>query len=421
MRLRKLTANNYRGFPELNVSFDERFTVIAGINGKGKTGILELIARMLSEFLPQISPAPTIPSIFERSDVSYGQDVMGGNLNLIMAGEIPISYRCSIDAYKSRWRPEILPPAVREAITKAYGPDPTTGDDAAPLGIFYTTHRAGYWRFRKFPAGLTNRQSAAYHLALTQHEVNFREVWAHFLAEITLDDERVEINSSYLGTRYIDAINKCLTVFLPGFSDIVARQRSPQLIIHKGNTPLVLGQLSDGERSLLAMVLDITRRFALANPGLDDPLQASAVVLIDELELHLHPLWQRTIVENLLCTFPNTQFIGTTHSPFVIQSLPGDQLINLDPPEVDSDYVGASIEDISESQMHVPLPQRSEKFRRKLETAREFYSLVSQTDNSNYEQIAQVKARLQEMLAPYSDDPAYVAFLEFQAGFHLKT
>ena len=82
---------------------------------------------------------------------------------------------------------------------------------------------------------------------------------------------------------------------------------------------LEASQLSDGERGVLAVVLDLTRRLARANPNIPDPAAgASAVVLIDELELHLHPKWQRQITRDLLKAFPLCQFIATTHSPQVI-------------------------------------------------------------------------------------------------------
>jgi predicted ATP-binding protein involved in virulence len=90
---------------------------------------------------------------------------------------------------------------------------------------------------------------------------------------------------------------------------------------------LDVAQLSDGERGSLALVLDLTRRFAQANPELFDPAaQAEAVVLIDEMELHLHPSWQRTIMTSLAATFPNCQFIGTTHSPQVVGEVERDRV-----------------------------------------------------------------------------------------------
>ncbi|KAM3100867.1 AAA family ATPase [Phormidesmis sp. 146-35] len=88
-------------------------------------------------------------------------------------------------------------------------------------------------------------------------------------------------------------------------------------------------QLSDGERSVLALVLDLARGLSQANPILENSLQGKAVVLIDELDLHLHPIWQRTIVAKLTQTFPNCQFIATTHSPQIVGEVkpPGLSLI----------------------------------------------------------------------------------------------
>jgi len=95
-------------------------------------------------------------------------------------------------------------------------------------------------------------------------------------------------------------------------------QTNTTLLIDKAGITLDLRQLSDGERGILALVLDLARRLSQANPHLADPLQAAAVVLIDELDLHLHPQWQRTIVTKLTTTFLNCQFIATTHSPLII-------------------------------------------------------------------------------------------------------
>ena len=90
-------------------------------------------------------------------------------------------------------------------------------------------------------------------------------------------------------------------------------------MIDRSATTLPVELLSDGERGVLAMVLDLTRRLAQANPAMEDPAaEAEAVVMIDEIELHLHPAWQRQIVHNLTAAFPRCQFIATTHSPQII-------------------------------------------------------------------------------------------------------
>jgi hypothetical protein len=90
---------------------------------------------------------------------------------------------------------------------------------------------------------------------------------------------------------------------------------------------LFLEQLSDGERGLIALVFDLTRRLAVANPNLETPMaEGEALVLIDEVELHLHPKWQRDVLPRLLNTFKNCQFVVTTHSPQVIGEVKADCL-----------------------------------------------------------------------------------------------
>lgn len=108
--------------------------------------------------------------------------------------------------------------------------------------------------------------------------------------------------------------------FFDNFGDQFSIERLPHL--------MHVDQLSDGERGSLALVLDLTRRLAQANPNMPDPAKnAEAVVLIDELDLHLHPKWQRRIMDNLTATFPKCQFIATTHSPQIIGELEHDRIL----------------------------------------------------------------------------------------------
>ena len=130
--------------------------------------------------------------------------------------------------------------------------------------------------------------------------------------------------------RVLDAFDRAVTRFLPGYRNLrpdEAGERGGSLLIDRGDTTLPVKLLSDGERGVLAMVLDLTRRLAQANPKMEDPAaEAEAVVLIDEIELHLHPGWQRRIVGNLTKAFPKCQFIATTHSPQVIGEVEHDRI-----------------------------------------------------------------------------------------------
>ena len=101
------------------------------------------------------------------------------------------------------------------------------------------------------------------------------------------------------------------------------------MLINKNGLDLPVNTLSDGEKCLFSLVGDLARRLALANPNLTDPLQGSGIVLIDEIDLHLHPAWQRKIVGQLKDTFPNCQFIITSHSPQVLGELPASDIFIL--------------------------------------------------------------------------------------------
>ncbi|ULJ62022.1 AAA family ATPase [Wielerella bovis] len=96
-------------------------------------------------------------------------------------------------------------------------------------------------------------------------------------------------------------------------------QRIPlQMLAEKNGKTFSVSQLSQGEKSLMALVGDIARRLVMLNPNLENPLEGQGVIMIDEADLHLHPQWQRQLIDRLTKTFPNCQFILSTHSPLVI-------------------------------------------------------------------------------------------------------
>ncbi|MEN5045385.1 AAA family ATPase [Pseudomonas koreensis] len=119
--------------------------------------------------------------------------------------------------------------------------------------------------------------------------------------------------------RQLTAVRSAIAAFMPGFTNLRV-QRKPRLhmAIDKDGVTLNVAQLSQGEKSMMALVGDIARRLAMMNQSLDNPLHGDGIVLIDEVDLHLHPKWQRSLIRQLGETFPNCQFVLTTHSPLVI-------------------------------------------------------------------------------------------------------
>ena len=413
MRIRELTLRNYRVYSEHPpFRFADRFTVIAGVNGRGKTTLLEGLALLCSRLLPHISFARSGYRTIKPSEVHIGATSAELSMKVNCAG-IPLEYKLTYDEERRsrKIRTTNLPTALKREIKEIYG-DPTRADDAAPLVVYYTTDRASYRLPRKLPTEVPHGQAAAYSGALFNSTVNYRDFMTRYRSAVIVERTEQRNNPNYLGDPAVKAISDALPTFLGGFENLRVQEEPLRLLVDKDGETLDLSQLSDGERSFLAMICDLGRRLALANPLLPNPLDGEGVVLIDELELHLHPKWQREVRENLRRTFPNIQFIATTHSPFVIQSLQPEELVNLDPEEF-GEYVDRSIEDIAENVMGVEMPQKSRRYLKMMDAAEKYFRLLRDY-SGDPTKLAAAEERLNELSTPFSDDPAFQALLKLE-------
>lgn len=415
MILRELEVSNYRPFRSERFAFSERVTVIAGVNGRGKSAILDGLSLLLSRLLPQVTPARGGYKYLKPQDVHQGEQALKISLSASFE-DIPINF--TIDyAPTEGMKPGKLLPQIKEEIRRIYG-DPQRVGDAAPIAVYYTTDRAAYRLPKRLLTSLPQGQSAAYHGALFNRQIDFRDFmgryhgWADSIAR---GEDRSQKNQ-----RTLEMIDRAVQGFLPGFSDVRVELDPLRLLVSKQGQILDLTQMSDGERSLLAMMIDLCRRLVLANPELDDPLQGTGVVLIDEVELHLHPQWQRGIVEKLRRTFPRMQFILTTHSPFVVQTLrPGELRLlgeNLDDETLQDpgEYSNRGLEEVATKVMGIEDPNIVPRYTQMLDAAREYYQLLETAQPGDQQQLDELKTRLEELVEPFPDEPAYRAFLEVQ-------
>ena len=127
-----------------------------------------------------------------------------------------------------------------------------------------------------------------------------------------------------------DILCRFMNLMESGVTKVEYDEISDELVFSTKERSLPIRNLSSGYQSLIWMVLDIAYRMAVLNPDLLDKIcETPGVVLIDELDMHLHPKWQWRIVNALKTIFPNVQFVAATHSPIIISSCKKDNLITI--------------------------------------------------------------------------------------------
>jgi predicted ATP-binding protein involved in virulence len=329
LRVRELLLQNFRGMSSLRLDLSEtRTTILVGLNGTGKTTILDALAKPLSWLTQRVASATAKGASIGPEDIKNG------------TRDATIVLRAWVEGMDTSWSLVGTEPGARRVrrphltslrapiagMQKALEMDPST---SVPVAVYYPVNRAVI----EIPVRIRKRnqfgQLAAYTDALTTAKArNFRLFFEWFRLREDIENER-RLSEREHRDPELEAVRQAIYSLMPGFSNLRI-QRSPQrMLIDKHGERVNVSQLSDGEKCLLAMVGDLARRLAIANPGLARPLEGSGVVLIDEIDLHLHPRWQREIIPALERTFPNCQFILTTHSPQVLSQVRENAVILL--------------------------------------------------------------------------------------------
>ena len=232
-----------------------------------------------------------------------------------------------------------------------------------PVAVYYPVNRA----VLDIPLRIRTRHRfdrlAAYDQALSGEGRSFRVFFEWFREREDLENEH-RIDEPGFRDPQLRAVRMAIRRLLPGFQKLKIRRSPLRMVVEKSGEELIVNQLSDGEKCTLAMAGDLARRMAIANPAMKDPLETEAVVLIDEIDLHLHPGWQRHIVSALAKTFTNTQFLLSTHSPTILSQLKSDSIWIMEKTESGvaanrpEDAYGQAVDRILEDIMNVPARPR---------------------------------------------------------------
>lgn len=358
MEIKEFQLNNIGRFEKLKVhlapttEINSNVTIFIGNNGSGKTSILKSLATSLSWFVARIktekgsgSPIPEEVIHAEHSSASISIKVHDQHEQNKKSScdTADLSYEWTI-AKTKRGRKPLFTSQLNAATQLAHHYRhllSETNNTNLPLIAFYPVERAvldiplkirgkhsflqidGYDNslnqgvdFRRFFEWFREREDSENESGISQEILdqltNLIKEKPHFWKQLE------ELNASSKD-RQLTAVRSAISRFMPSFENLKVR-RKPRLhmsIDKQGKTFNVL-QLSQGEKSLIALVGDIARRLSMMNPSLENPLEGDGVIMIDEVDMHLHPTWQRTIIQRLTDTFPNCQFVLTTHSPLVI-------------------------------------------------------------------------------------------------------
>ena len=344
MIIDSLKLTNVRAIENAEFRFQPGFNLIVGVNGVGKTTVLDALRICQSRILSCWPKTRVKPIPFKRDDIRSGFPFLDAEVSLTINEE---NFRFT----GRKWREAITADNVKNLrnlrrrileserlsdrarkllreLDESHGVQdsafllPSEAEFAvaaylarvAPNCVFYSANRSVFSHRRPTKSMAAGGISTAYSEALVHRPMYLLRYadWMRAQAILGVED--------CAARRHLEVLRLTAERFLPGYENLrPSDEESPRLLIDHGEITLEVRQLSDGERGVLALVLDLARRLSQANPSLDDPLnEGHAVVLIDEIELHLHPKWQRQIVHNLTKTFPLCQFIATTHSPQVI-------------------------------------------------------------------------------------------------------
>ncbi len=354
LNLQHLKLRDYRCFETIDIDFDKQLTVLVAANGAGKTSILDAIAVALGPYIGAFDEA--VGKHFAASDIRQFQvrksatremEYAPNGVWLEATGVIPGSLFEQLGhSGPTSWKRALTSPTKAKTTIKqakeliAYGKHMqeavrTSGTEVLlPLIAYYGTGRL--WQQKKL-TGIKKIQRTSRTVGYTDsldpassyksfvewfHYWNFNAKNEHLKALETGQPSKAATEFDAYIQSVSEAVNICMQP--AGWKNIEYSFSRDALVAHHdahGELPVEL--LSDGIRNMIGMVADIAFRATKLNPQLGGTAsrQTPGIVLIDEVDMHLHPEWQQVVLQSLTEAFPNVQFIVTTHSPQVLSTV----------------------------------------------------------------------------------------------------
>ncbi len=422
MKINWLTIKDFRGFRDCEITFSKSSNVVVfiGVNGAGKSAILEAISILLNVLVKDLcsQKKTSILSYKELSPDDINLKAKNYKLDMVFSSHVKnfqiFRDKNLEDNYQISLVYKILINGTYRDFIKNIESSILESESELklldlPIFVYYSINRNVVDNIKNDKAKHTNKyqepQYLAYENAFASHVNSFNTFVQWFKQEEDLENQLQKDNKDFnYRNKRLEvirfAINKFLNVFeFAKFSNLrIERERIisypisisqtsivSSLIIDKDGQKFKFSQLSSGEKMMLSLVVDIARRLAIANPSLDNKLEGEGIVLIDEIDLHLHPQWQRKLLPALTHTFLNIQFIVTTHSPQVLSHLSRESVFLLEDNKIsDREIYTEGRDSNSILQDAFQLPKYEKEYENKL---REIYRLIDNDDGKNAQEL----------------------------------
>ena len=360
MRLEKLRLENFRCYEALDIGFDPQMTVIVGDNGKGKTAIFDAIAIAFAPFLEAFGQQGRKISVKDIRRVLVKGD--GVHIDR-MERRYPVVIKLEAEGYGrhvscTRTLVEGAAWENSEESIYAYGCALKEAVDKGeqvllPCLAYYGTSRI--WvdssLLKHYDRSLEDRSVGYEECLEPSSSYNTFGKWFELLSRYTVEEYSQDENfrrNQMIKNAVVQALNACLKRL--DFENLSYDFNLKTFVIsHKYMGEMIVDDLSDGFRSVISMAADIAYRMVRLNPFLEEKavLETPGLVLIDEVDMHLHPRWQQTVLLDLKTAFPKVQFVVTTHSPQVLSSVDAAGIRILSWDEVTGTFEGVRCADFS--------------------------------------------------------------------------
>lgn len=319
MKIESIYIENFRGIKKLDLSGFSLLNVIAGVNGAGKSSVLVAVKILLSWFVARIRNAKGNGITISDTDITNGKDFCLLKIKMYDGPEWQLYKQRSSVRTKAEYRTDLTRMSTyANEIAERLGKDAKS--DILLIDAYGVNRVVNETPMRVRAA---HKLSPIDALSVDMsNSVNFHDFFIWFREMEDIENETLRNTGTLTLDKRLESVRRAASMLLDGYSDFKV-QRSPKksFVIKKGDETFDFNQLSDGEKSYMALIFDIARKMSMTHPTLENPLDGDGIVLIDEIDLHLHPSWQREVIGKLQTIFPHCQFFISTHSPHVVSSV----------------------------------------------------------------------------------------------------